>query len=250
MPSGTEGKYVKRDYRRLFGGGLTYFRIQEQQSDLYVGADRLLEKKARQYLLEARAAIESEIRMNPDFLTSFSPLQARPGALEPAASMYAAALAAGVGPMAAVAGAVAEHVGRALLRHSPEAIVENGGDVYISTKTERLVAIFAGDSPLSMKVALKVAPGEWGVCTSAGKVGPSLSYGQADAAMILSKSAALSDAAATTLGNILQSCRDIERALERAMAIQGVLGAVAVVGDRLGAAGIVQLAPFKSDEEV
>ena len=158
--------------------------------------------------------------------------------------MYRAAAAACVGPMAAVAGAIAQHVGRALLKYSPEVLVENGGDVYIASNIERLAALFAGNSPLSMKVALKVAPGEWGVCTSAGRVGPSVSYGQADAAMILSKDTALSDAAATALGNLLGTAGDIPAALGKAMGIEGVLGAVAVIGENLGAAGIVELVPY------
>lgn len=244
-----DGRYGERSYRRLFGGGLSYFRVSEGQSDLYVGARAELLAEAREALREARARIEREIALNPEFLASFAPLEERTGAPEPVSWMYGAALASGVGPMAAVAGAVAQYVGRALLRHSPEAVVENGGDIYIATETERLAAIFAGDSPLSMKVALKVPPGEWGVCTSAGRVGPSVSYGHADAAVILSKDAALADAAATALGNLLKTEGDIDGALARAMEIPGVLGAVAVIGQKLGAAGIVELAPYQSDKK-
>jgi uncharacterized protein len=248
MPSTADGQFVDRTYRRLFGGTLKYFRVAEDQSDLSVGACRKLDSQAREALLQARACIKAEIALNPAFLTSFAPLAPRSGAPEPVSWMYNASMAANVGPMACVAGAVAQYVGRALLKHSPEAIVENGGDIYIVTKSERLVALYAGNSPLSMSVALKVPPGEWGVCTSAGRVGPSVSYGQADAAMILSKDAALADAAATTLGNLLKTQGDIPAALEAAMQITGVLGAVAVMGDRLGAAGMVELAPYHCEE--
>lgn len=243
-------QYTVRTYRRLFGGGLEYFRVAEEQSDLSVGACRQMEREARKALIDARARVGEEIALNPDFLTSFSPLPLRPGAPEPVAAMYKAAKAALVGPMAAVAGAIAQAVGRALLEYSPEVVVENGGDVYIASKTERLAAIFAGDSPLSMKVALKIPPGEWGVCTSAGRVGPSVSLGQADAAVILAKDAALADAAATALGNFLRAAGDIPSALNSAMRIEGVLGAVAVMGDRLGAAGAVELAPYRCPDEV
>lgn len=242
-------QYDERTYRRLLGGGLMYFRVAEEQSDLAVGACSRLEKQAREALLEARARVKEEIARRPEFLTSFAPLTSSPGAPEPVASMYRAAQAAGVGPMAAVAGAIAQYIGRALLEFSPEIIVENGGDIYIASDSERLIAIFAGDSPLSMKVALKAPPGEWGVCTSAGRVGPSVSYGQADAAMILSKDAALADAAATALGNLVKTAGDIPVALEKAMKIEGVLGAVAVAGDNLGAAGAVELAPYTSQAE-
>lgn len=249
MRSENEPEYVERRYRKLFGGSLRYFRVAEEQSDLAIGARLKLEDEARGALHEARQRIEAEIALRSQFLTSFSPLDPRPGAPEPVSWMYRAAQASGVGPMAAVAGAVAQFVGRALLKRSPEVIVENGGDIYLSSQSERLAAIFAGDSPLSMKVALKVPAGEWGVCTSAGRVGPSVSYGQADAAVILSKDAALADAAATALGNLLKSVPDIAAALERVLEIRGVLGAVAVVGGSMGAAGIVELAPYESAEE-
>jgi uncharacterized protein len=249
MPSASEPDYVERRYRRLFGGALKYFRVCEEQSDLVIGANLRLEDEAGNALHEARQRIEAEIALLPEFLTSFAPLEPRPGAPEPVSWMYSAAQAAGVGPMACVAGAVAQYVGRALLKHSAEVIVENGGDIYLMSQTERHAAIFAGDSPLSMKLALKVPPGEWGVCTSAGRVGPSVSLGKADAAVILAKDAAFADAAATALGNLLKTSKDIAAALENALEIRGVLGAVAVVGGSIGAAGIVELAPYEFTEE-
>jgi ApbE superfamily uncharacterized protein (UPF0280 family) len=249
MPSANDGINVARKYRRLFAGSLKYFRVAQEQSDLAIGACARLDTPAGEALMDARACIKAEIALDPQFLTSFAPLPPRPGAPEPVSWMYAGAQAAGVGPMAAVAGAVARYVGRALLRHSAEVIVENGGDIYIASKSERLVALYAGSSPLSMRLALRVPPGEWGVCTSAGRVGPSVSYGQADAAVILSKDAALADAAATALGNMLKASGDIKAALSHAVSIPGVLGAVAVIGDRLGAAGQVELAPYNVEEE-
>jgi len=96
--------------------------------------------------------------------------------------MYAAAEVAGVGPMAAVAGAVAEYVGRDLLQWGEQVIVENGGDVFLSSTVERLAAVHAGTSPFSGRVALAVPAGRTpvGVCTSSATVGHSLSFGRAD----------------------------------------------------------------------
>lgn len=241
MPSNRE--YILRDYRKDFAGGLKWFQVAQDQSDLAIGTRMALPRQAQEALKAARAAIEAEIALNPAFLTSFAPLPPRADAPEVVVWMYEAAQTAGVGPMAAVAGAVAHAVGRALLAHSPEVVVENGGDLYIAGVTERRVAVFAGESPLSMKVAIRVPPGEWGVCTSAGRIGPSVSLGNADAAMILSHSAALSDAAASALGNRLLSADDIPAALEHVLRIPGVLGAVAVVGERIGAAGMIDLVP-------
>jgi ApbE superfamily uncharacterized protein (UPF0280 family) len=80
-----------------------------------------------------------------------------------------------------------------------------------------------------------------GVCTSSGTVGPSLSLGLADAAIILSHSAALADAAATAVGNIVKSADDIQQALERGKQIEGILGVVVIKGDRMGAWGDINL---------
>ncbi len=148
-----------------------------------------------------------------------------------------------MGPMAAVAGTFSELVGNALMERSPEVIVENGGDIFINTVKERSIALFAGDSPLSGKVGIKISPGDCplGVCTSSGKVGPSLSLGLAHAACIIAKSAALADAAATAAGNAVKAEGDVKAGLDIAAKIEGVLGAVIISGDKLGAWGKVEL---------
>jgi ApbE superfamily uncharacterized protein (UPF0280 family) len=145
--------------------------------------------------------------------------------------------------MAAVAGAMAESVSKDLLKLSKEVIVENGGDIYLATSRERTIGIFAGDSPLSLKIGIVIGPEDspLGVCTSSGTVGPSLSFGKADAVCILSKSAALADAAATAVGNIVKEKKDIESGLERGKEIEGVLGILIIVGEKMGVWGNVKL---------
>ncbi len=123
-------------------------------------------------------------------------------------TMAEAAEKAGVGPMAAVAGAIAEYVGRELLPFSREVIVENGGDIFLKTQKTRSIGIYAGESsPFTGKLALRIEPKDTplGICTSAGTVGHSLSFGKCDAAILVSPSASLADAAATAVGNLIQS---------------------------------------------
>jgi len=162
--------------------------------------------------------------------------------------MIAAARQVGVGPMAAVAGALAERVGRALAQEpsNPEVIVENGGDLYLQVTSPAIVSLFAGASPLSHRVGLRIEPelAPLGVCTSSGSVGHSLSFGRADAACILAHSASLADAAATALGNLVQDAGAIDAALAWAASVPEILGAVLVVGDKLGAWGRVELVPL------
>jgi len=149
----------------------------------------------------------------------------------------------GVGPMAAVAGAIAEAVGRDLLAFSPEVIVENGGDIFLKISKKRLVGVYAGESSFTRKIALEIIPRETplGVCTSSGTVGHSLSLGSADAVIVLSPSTALADAAATALGNLVKAADDIPQTIERAQSIQGLRGLVIIVGDKMGVWGRVKI---------
>ena len=103
-------------------------------------------------------------------------------------------------------------------------------------------AVYAGNSPLSMKFGISVdAAQPISVCTSSGTVGPSLSFGKADAAVVVARDACLADACATRLGNEIQRPEDIAAAVELVCGIPGVVGALAVAGEACGAAGNITL---------
>jgi ApbE superfamily uncharacterized protein (UPF0280 family) len=158
--------------------------------------------------------------------------------------MAEAAAKVNVGPMAAVAGAFAEFVGLDLLKYSPEVIVENGGDIFLKSTKSRLVGVYAGeDSPLTGRVALKIEPLDTpiGVCTSSGTVGHSLSFGKADAVVVLSRSTALADAAATAIGNIVKEETDVQKALDYARSVKGLVGVAVLVNDKMGVWGKINL---------
>jgi ApbE superfamily uncharacterized protein (UPF0280 family) len=223
---------------------LISFTVAVKESDLYVRATRNLGRKAMKVLLKHRAALEEYIGRRPEFLTTLEPFAVGPDAPLIVKTMADAAEKAGVGPMAAVAGAIAEYVGRELLPFSREVIVENGGDIFLKTQKTRSIGIYAGESsPFTGKLALKVDPKETplGICTSAGTVGHSLSFGQCDAAILLSASAALADAAATAVGNLIQSADDIPRGIDFSKGVEGIKGVVIIKGDRIGIWGDVRL---------
>jgi ApbE superfamily uncharacterized protein (UPF0280 family) len=145
--------------------------------------------------------------------------------------------------MAAIAGAIAEHVGRGLLGFTDQVMVENGGDVFIKTNSPVTVGIFAGASPLSMQVGIRLG-GEKrpiAVCTSSGTLGHSLSLGLADAVCVVADSCALADAAATSIGNRIQSEADINAAIAAGQRIAEVAGIVIIAGDKIGAWGELEL---------
>ncbi|MFO7995629.1 MAG: UPF0280 family protein [Dehalococcoidia bacterium] len=239
--------YAPRFYRHwIKDSGLVSFNVVVAQTDLYVRSRHNLKHKALDSVLKHRSSLEAYIERHPLFLTTLEPYQAEAEAPALVKEMARVSQLAGVGPMAAVAGAIAEAVGRDLLAFSPEVIVENGGDIFLEISEKRLVGIYAGQSSFTEKIALEITPGETplGIGTSSGTVGHSLSLGSADAVIVLSSSAALADAAATALGNVVQTADDIPRAIEEAQEIEGLHGVVVIVGDKMGAWGRVRIVPL------
>lgn len=189
-----------------------------------------------------RRQIATYLSRDTSFQASLAPIPPLPDAPEIIRSMCAAAELAGVGPMAAVAGAVAEFVGRKLAEESSEVIVENGGDVWLCGQTMRSVLVHAGRSEWSERVAVRLRlDGPLSVCTSSGTIGHSLSFGRADAALAVSRDASLADAAATAIGNRVKTKADIEEALSFADSIPGISGSLVIIGDQLGVRGQVEL---------
>lgn len=236
--------YQERRYRNLLlEQGLVSFQVQVKETDLYIKATQNLEEPAYQSILRYRYQLEQYILGHPGFFHSLVPLEDDEFAPPIVRRMIWAARCAGVGPMAAVAGAMAEAVGQDLLKESSEVIVENGGDIFLRSSKEVKVGIFAGASPLSLRIGLRLPAAEHprGVCTSSATVGPSLSFGRADAVCVLAVSAALADGAATAVGNVVQSPLDLERGLEKVRSIEGLNGVVIILGDKLAAWGQIQL---------
>ena len=243
--------YQERTYRhRLSSGNLMTFQVMVKETDLLVHAGKKLEQQTRELVLQQRSYLEEFIAIHPDFAATLVPWKLNGPAPKIVTEMTTASQSAGVGPMAAVAGAIAEQVGRGLLEFTDQAIVENGGDVFIRTMAPVKVGIFAGKSSLSMRVGLRLG-GDLepvAVCTSSGTVGHSLSMGRADAVCVVSESCCLADAAATSIANQVHFAADIEVAIAAAQRIDGLRGVVIVVGDKIGLWGelkIVSMLPKK-----
>lgn len=242
----------ERAYRELHRqDDLIHFHVAVKETDLDIGVRRRqykaeLEDWCKELVIKCRAPLEEYIKQDADFIKSLEPYHPLPGAPAIARIMAEAGRTAGVGPMAAVAGAVAEEVGRAVARRSRDVIVENGGDIFIKTNTIRRIGIFAGNSVLSNRLALEVRPEQTplGICTSSGTVGHSLSFGCADAVVILSPSAPLADAVATAAGNLVKEAGDLEKALEFATGVPGIIGALIIKDDKLALKGQIKIVPL------
>lgn len=243
-PSGLSAMETKRFYRDDFKAeNLVFFHAGVEQTDLCIGAWTNLRKEALEAIRECRGCLEDYIRKQPEFLHSLEPVTPLAGAPAIVTDMCGAAKIAGVGPMAAVAGAVAKFVGMRLLEKSGEVIVENGGDIYLCSRTDRRIGIYAGKSPLSGRLGIRVRKemSPCGICTSSGTVGHSLSFGKADAALVVSGDASLADACATALGNRVKTAEDVEDALEFIIGKPGVTGALVIIGEVVGALGDIEL---------
>ncbi|NPV93528.1 MAG: UPF0280 family protein [Firmicutes bacterium] len=246
--------YVERSYRSQAGNpDLAFFKVVVKETDLYIGVDRdsyhpELPEQVEQLVWRLRREMDDYIGRDPVFRTTLEPHLLLPGAPPLAQEMGRAAWKADVGPMAAVAGAFAEAVGRWLLTRAKEVLVENGGDIFLKIEKTRKIGIFAGQSPFSGRLALEIEPGQTplGICTSSGTVGPSYSAGKADAALVMAASAALADAAASAVGNAVQGMEDVEKAVQVGQEIEGVVGVLVIKDNRLGAWGQVKLRPLNS----
>jgi len=239
--------YNKRIYRQVIAADdLVSSFVTVKETDLHILAARNIAEEANHFVHRYRNQLENYITSHPGFLTTLVPLEYDTLAPPIVKGMLKAAAAADVGPMAAVAGAIAEYVGRDLLDAGlQEVMVENGGDIFLKRNKECVAAIFAGQSPLNQKVGIRVATTLMpvGLCTSSGTIGHSLSLGKADSVTVLAPSALLADAAATRLGNEVSAAgkENINDVLALARTIQGLLGVVIICGKHMGAWGEIDL---------
>lgn len=247
-------EYIDRIYRKHFRQDRwSYFTIAYKETDLCIGVDRCSWKPeipawAEQFVRELRADMDRWIGFHPDYAKALTPFQARGEAPDIFKEMSQAAEKSGIGPMSAVAGAVALKVGENLKKRFgvKEVIVENGGDIYADLCQDMDISVFAGSSPLSEKVGLHIeatyAP--LGICTSSGTVGPSLSFGKADAVLIVCRDVMLADSYATAFANTIQTADDVQACIEKIRRQDDILAAIAIKDDKLGICGNFELKLF------
>jgi ApbE superfamily uncharacterized protein (UPF0280 family) len=196
-----------------------------------------------EHIFQARRDLQIFIATDPFFQLTFEPYQAPADAPPIVGRMCRAATVAGVGPMAAVAGAIAEAAVKAMVDHGARhAIVDNGGDIALILSEETAVGIYAGQSDFrGLAYLLPPTDGIYGVCTSSGTVGPSISLGRADAATVFAKDVALADACATALGNLVvdEDEETLGEAVQRIGSFPGVDGCVAMIGSHMAMRGNV-----------
>ena len=244
-------EYKERTYRSRFSDDeRRWFCVKFLESDLWIGVDSgsyraSMEADTYAMLVELRRSMDAYLLMDPVYKAALTPYDAGLEAPEILKEMSRVSHKTGIGPMSAVAGAVARHVAEFL--GTKEVIVENGGDIYAQACSDMDISVFAGQSPLSEKVGLHIPAADFplGICTSSGTVGPSLSLGRADAVMIVCKDVMLADSYATAMANRIKSVNDLQPVIDRISAIPEILGAIAVKDDRMAITGQFELRLFK-----
>lgn len=243
--------YQARTYRETMSlFRLPSFTIAVGESDLWIGYGPSC-TDSKELVLEAARLLRrlrSEILAYPDpeFLTSYVPLKQSADEASPCIlGMLRSAKLSGTGPMASVAGAIAQEVGSHLKKKFSleEIVVENGGDLYLDVLKPLPVTLYAGNNSLSGKVSIVVEPKHCplGVCTSSAKVGHSHSFGKADAVMVASRDAALADAYATAFCNMVKSEADVERVSRLMNDKEEILSSLVLLDTKLALCGQLEV---------
>lgn len=230
----------------------TAISYKQSRLNVIVDSPRLL-KVAYSSLLTHRLLLDQYVERHPSFRISLHPVRVEPWAPKVARLAAEAAEIAEVGPMAAVAGALAEAVMEDLLKAGAQiAVVENGGEVAATAIESLNVAVYAGPSPLSMKVGFELGPTDYpiGIATSSASVSKAINFGEADAAVVVANEASLADAAAKAVCNAVKG-RDDEEAVAKGLEVADRLrpyirGALVIKGRHVGLTGrLPRLAGFR-----
>ncbi|MBC7085218.1 MAG: UPF0280 family protein [Methanomethylovorans sp.] len=194
-------------------------------------------QKAKESIRYNRSVLENFIAHDPFFRTTLEPYDCPENAPEVILRMVHAANAMGIGPMSAVAGTIASMALEAMVDlGATYAIVDNGGDIALINDRPVIIGVYAGTSPVKdLAFRLPCHNHITGICTSSGTVGPSISFGMADAAIVFSDDVSLADAAATALGNATHIGKNaVEKAFDVIKPVHSIKGAMVIQGEYIG----------------
>ncbi|CCO25359.1 UPF0280 family protein [Maridesulfovibrio hydrothermalis] len=220
------------------------FQTVVEQTDLFIVAEKDLSTEALNAIHEVRSIIKCYSVLNPQFSTSLVPIDVLDQSHPVIIAMAKAAAHCSVGPMAAVAGAVAQYVADKLRPVSANVLVENGGDIYMHSTVKRKVALLSEpDSGAKIGMLIDAEDFPLAICSSSGTIGHSLSLGSGDLVTVRAKDAHFADAAATALANMLKSPADVPLVIEKARTLteHGLDGIFVQYDSKIGAWGDIEL---------
>lgn len=236
--------YEKRNYRNEFViNDLLSYEVKYETTDLFVMTKTDHSSEIIGEIKKLRNEILTYSKCDDRFLKSLVPLNMKEDVPVIVKRMITASAEANVGPMASVAGGIAEFIGNKLLSKSKQVVVENGGDIFVKVDRDLVFKVFSGyKSPFAeLKIKINRHKMPIGICTSSGRIGPSLSFGDADAACVISKNTFLADACATAASNIVKKDTDIQKALDYTKNVKGILGAIIIRNEKIGIWGDLEI---------
>ena len=239
--------YKARFYRKWAkAADLLKTHICVEETDLHILTNKSIDKKwFKKQILAYRQDIQNYISRDKSFFTTIKPISIELTARDIVKEMAKAARLVNVGPMAAVAGAIAQRLAEDLLaRGCSQVIIENGGDIFLTKQNRgRLIGVFTGDSKFSGRLSLLIRKEQTpcGICTSSATFGHSLNFGLADSAVVLAKNGAVADAVATAVCNMVKSEKDFSKTVAFAKNVPGVFGILIILGKRLVSWGKIQI---------
>lgn len=232
--------YEERYYRTYVKAqGVRNFNITIYESDLQIYTDRDIKNALEEELKLIRSTIEAYVKTYPAFNESLEPIKVLAEDPVIIRHMKEASKKLGVGPMATVAGAVSHYLGQKYYKESKELVIENGGDIYVYSSEHKKILLHGGPNAKVKNLTIQIDKASLpiGICTSSGKLGHSLSFGNCDAVTVISKDTLVADAAATAFGNLLKDKNDIKNVLTYSKTFKDIEGVIAIVDDQMGAWG-------------
>ncbi|HAJ95978.1 MAG TPA: UPF0280 family protein [Actinobacteria bacterium] len=219
------------------------YRLKYKYTDLFITSDRDILKELEAPVLSFYKEIGKVSLDEPVFEKSLVPVRARSHYPVLIKKMCRAARMFGIGPMAAVAGAVCDRIAESIAHTCRFLMIENGGDVYIKSDMPVEIGLYSGNKYFSDRLNIKIDAEQTpcGICSSSGSMGHSLSLGRSDLVTVMSDSAILADAAATAIANSIKEQTDIKKAISRYKKNKEIKGLVIIKGDRIGIWGVIQI---------
>lgn len=220
-------------------------RFQLKETIVTITSEKRYIPAAKDAVRSCRSDLENFIRKDPFFAITLDKYRSvHPNTPEIAGRMIEAANRFGIGPMSAVAGTIASMAVEAMVdAGATYAIVDNGGDIAMINDETVIVGIYAGESATGISIGLEIEPTDSiiGICTSSGRIGHSISFGNADAVTILSGDVSLADAAATAVGNAVNGEASIEEAFSIVSGVESITGCLIIIGEHIGVYGSVRI---------
>lgn len=237
-----------RSYRNLCSPDSGEIAIQAvvEQSDLYIISRTDITAHVLDRLNKIRRDIKGYIYLHPEFSHSLIPVDVdtEKNSPEIVRLMARASSLFGVGPMAAVAGAIAQDIADYASKISPDILVENGGDIFMHSTKDRIVGLLPHpDEPVTLGIKISRGETPCAICSSSATIGHSLSLGQGDLVTVRAKSGAVADAGATFLCNMLRSRKSLKTItrMQKELQQKGIIGVLAQMDHELHVWGDMEL---------